>query len=97
VPLWLVYDRESFLLPGRQAREAMRAGVRALSQRHRVFFVGHGYRAEPVVDGLEFRYRETVQLETTMPELHALRAPTEGRELVIPLRVYEVFDTSQRP
>jgi hypothetical protein len=95
LPIWLVHDRESFLLPPTLSREALRATVVALSRRHAIFYVGFGPGGRPGVEGLEFRPLGTAEFRTMMPELDPVRAPTRGRPVLITLRVYEVVTTNR--
>jgi hypothetical protein len=98
LPLWLVYDRESFLLPpGADAKKAMRAAALALSPRHAIFFVGRGYGPHPSLEGLEFRLRGEAEFRSLMPELDATRAPRSGNQVDISLRLYEVVEKRPDP
>lgn len=94
LPLWLVHDRESFLLPHGAARRALRAAVAALSPRHTIFYVEYDFGHLPVVDGLAFQPRDRAELRCLLPELHPTRAPTKGRPLLMRLRVYEVAEAT---
>jgi hypothetical protein len=56
VPLWLVHERESFVLPLLDPRGALALAARALLPRHPVVYVDEG-PATPAVEGLVFTPR----------------------------------------
>ncbi len=96
LPLWLVHDRESFVLPQGVAGKAFRSAVSALSGRHPIFYMDASFVPPAAVDGLEFHLRGRAQLRSLLPELHPIRAPIGGRPMLMPLRVYEVVTVSSR-
>jgi hypothetical protein len=91
VPLWLVHDREGFVLPAWDWQRGLATGTAALGVRHPIFYVVDGDEP-PAVQGLAFEPAGAAPFRFVTPKVEpdASSLPVEAVEWPLALRLYRV-------
>jgi hypothetical protein len=90
LPLWLVHDRETFVLPGWRWQHGLQQAAFALVGRHPVFYVDAADDPEPSVGGLTFLRRGGLELAFVVPDFGRNVSPSGATGWRVPIRVYQV-------
>jgi hypothetical protein len=89
VPLWLVYGRETAVLPPWLWKTGLRTVAPSLLTRRPVLLATDDY-SPPVIRGVNLTSLRTVAFDFRTPQPDALRFPSSAIDSPVRLRVYEL-------